>query len=157
MLSLANLEDILRPVDFRSTILGIFYPFSTLSPSQYGIPPEKLDDRRAKIIFFKFDVFWTPSEAERLITLETGTPFMARLSCICSSDWGDVIVLLLFSGVMLGLWLGIYLGYSSLSVLNQLYLMWMLSGVLICKLRCTRYVQFGGIVPYFMNGNLENS
>ena len=137
--------------------LRYFYPFSTLSPSRYGIPLVTLDDCWARIIFFKFDVFKTPSEAGYLITLETGDPSMARLSCTWGSEWSDVIVLLFFYGAMLGLWLGIYLGYSSISGVNQVYLMWMLSGVLLCKLRCTRSFQFGVIVTYLMNGNLENS
>ena len=38
---LANLEDLLRPVDDRLIILGIFDPFST---SQDSIPLEELDD-----------------------------------------------------------------------------------------------------------------
>ena len=38
---LANLEDLLRPVDARSIILGIFDPFS---PSRYVIPLGMLDD-----------------------------------------------------------------------------------------------------------------
>ena len=38
---LANLEYLLKPVDARSIILGIFYPFS---PSQYVIPTGELYD-----------------------------------------------------------------------------------------------------------------
>ena len=41
---LANLTDLLRTVDARSIILGIFDPFSPLSASPYGIPLGALDD-----------------------------------------------------------------------------------------------------------------
>ena len=35
---LANLADLLIPVDAKSIVSGIFYPFTPLSPSRYGIP-----------------------------------------------------------------------------------------------------------------------
>ena len=40
---LANLADLLIPVDARSIVSGIFYPFTPLSPSRYGIPLGVLD------------------------------------------------------------------------------------------------------------------
>ena len=80
-----NLVYLLRPVDSRSTVLGIFYPFYPLSTSRYGVPMGALDDCSEKQTFFKFDVFRTPLEVEHLGTSEADFPSLAGLSCKCGS------------------------------------------------------------------------
>ena len=96
---LSNLAYIMIPVDARSTILGIFYPFS---PSLYGILLVTLDDCWLKQSFGKCDVFWTPSETGCLITSETDAPSLTGLS-----------------GVTLSTLVGVLVGYSSRSGVNQ--------------------------------------
>ena len=75
---LANLSDLLRPVDSRSIILEIFDPFS---PSKYGIPLSALDDCWEKQTLFNFDMFWTPSESRRLCNSEADDTLLDILSC----------------------------------------------------------------------------
>ena len=63
---LANLTDILRPVDGRSIILVIFdltlYYKDPFSPSLDGIPLDALGDCSEKPTFLNFDSFLNPSE-----------------------------------------------------------------------------------------------
>ena len=89
---LANLEDILSPVDAISTILGIFDPFS---PSQDDIPLGTLGDFRANF-FFIFDVFRTTLETGHWITSDTDAPLMIIPSFNCCMVCNNVIIFLLF-------------------------------------------------------------
>ena len=116
---LSNLADILRPVDAILIVLGLVYPFS---PSRDGISLGALDEYWEKQDLFKFDVFWTPSEYEILITSGIGAPLLAVLSCTWDTDCDNVSVLLLLSGAKLGSWLGVSLGYSLRSGANQVSL-----------------------------------
>ena len=119
---LANLVDILRPVDVRLIILCLFIPYTPLSSSKYGTPLGVLDGCWTKLTLFKFNVFKTPSEYGRPITSETGYTFLSELYCTCGTDCGDVIVLLLLSGATLGSWLEVFLVFSSIYGVNQLSL-----------------------------------
>ena len=103
---LPKLEDLLRPVDARLFILGIFYPFSPSAPSRDGISLGALNEFWPKQIFFRFYVFWTLLEAVCSITSETSAPYLSVISWTCGSYYGNVIVLLLFSGKTLGSWIG---------------------------------------------------
>ena len=150
---LANLADLLRQVDARSIILGIFDPFY---PSWGGIPLVTLDDYWVKQTLFKFYMFPTILKYGRSITSKTEAPLLTGLYCTCSTDCYDLSVLLLFSGAMLGSWLGVFLGYSIRSRLNQVSLRSIFFGTRIFKLRCTRSVQFRGIVRSLINGTVEN-
>ena len=66
------------------------------------------------------------------------------------------MILLLF-GETLGSSLGVYLGYSSRFGFNKVSFRSILSVAPICDMPCTRYVQFGVIVPSLINGTVENS
>ena len=50
-----------------------------------------------------------------------------------------------------------FFGIFIKSRVNQLCWGSIFSGSPLCELHCTITVQFGGILPYLMNGNLENS
>ena len=151
---LANLEDLLRPVDSRSIILGIFDP---LSPSWHDIPLVTLDDCWSKLTLFKFDVFQTPSEYGCLITLETCAPSLTGPSFLCGIDCDGVSVLLLLYGAMISSWLRVSLKSYSQYVVNQVSLRSIFSGAPLCELCCTISVQFGDIVSSLINGTVENS
>ena len=152
---LSKLADLQRPADIRLIILGIFDPFSTVSPLLDRIPLGVLDDCWEKRTFQKFDVLWTPSEVGHLWNSEA--PFLAGLLCTCGSDCDNVSVLLLLTGMALGSWTGVLLGYFSILRVNQVSLRPMFSVETLCELRCTRYFQFGGIVTSIMNGTVEIS
>ena len=96
---LSNPTDILRPVDARSFILGIFHLFY---PSRYGIPLGTLGGCREKQTFGKFDVFRNSLETGCLSTSDNDAPLLTGLSCTCYTDYKDVIIFLLFSGATLG-------------------------------------------------------
>ena len=145
---LSNLANLLRPVYSRSKFLGIFDPFS---PSQDDIPLGTLGDRRAKF-FFIFDVFRTTLETGHWITSDTDAPLMIIPSFNCCMVCNNVIIFLLFYSATLGTWVGVLLVSSSMSGVNQVTLRSKFSGAPLYELRCTRSVQFGGIVPSLMNG-----
>ena len=102
-------------------------------------------------------MFRTPSESGRLITSETCAPLMSRISCKCAVDGNGVIMLSLLSGEKLSSQLGVSLGSYPRYGVNQSSLRLILSGSPLYELRCTRSVQFWCIVPYLMNGTVENS
>ena len=83
---LANLEDILRLVYNRSTILGIFYPFDPLSSSQYGIPLGTLDGCWAKNIYLNFMWFELPRNLDVYVLKKQMTPCWPYFSCTCGSE-----------------------------------------------------------------------
>ena len=111
----------------------------------------------SKKTLFKFGVFRTPLEAVRLIASETGDPLMAGLSCTFGTYFDDMSVLLLFSGSMLGLWIGVLLGSFSRTGVNQVSLRLIFSVAQVCELHCTRSVQLWVIVPSLINRTVENS
>ena len=154
---LANLEDTLIPVHYRSIILDIFDNFSSLYISQYGTPPGALDDCWMKLTFFKFDVFQNPTEAGCPCISEADDPLMSVLYCTCSLECGNLSVLLLFSGAAISSLLGASLGSFTKSILNQVSLGSTYSDAPICELHCTISVQFRGTVPSLMNVTVENS
>ena len=133
--SLSNIAYILRPVDATSAILGIFYHFY---PSRDGIPMVTLDDFWEKQTFDKFDAFWTPSGTICLITSDTDDPSLTRIY-----------------GVNIGTCVGVLMGSSSRSGVNQVSLSSIFSCAQLCGMPCTRSVQFGGIVPSLMNVTVE--
>ena len=96
---LSNLADLVKLIDARPIILGIFDPFYL---SRYGIPLDDLDYCWAKRTFYKFDVFQTPSEAGCSITSETGAPLLSWLSCMGGTYCDNMSILLLFSWDILG-------------------------------------------------------
>ena len=151
---LANLEDILRPVNARSIILGIFDPFYHKLD---GNPLGALDECWAKRTLFQFDLFKTYSEAGRLINLEIDAPSLTGISCTCGNYCSNMRMLLLFSGVTLDLWLGNYIGSSSRYGIKQVSLMSILYGAPLCEMRCTISAYFGGIVPSLINVTVEKS
>ena len=151
---LENLSDILRTVDIISKILGIFVPFNI---SRYGIPLGALYYFSAEWTFNKFDVYQTPLEAGCSITSETGTPSPTELSFTYSIDCNDMSIFILFYGATLGWWLGVLIGSSSNYGVNQVYLGSIFYGAILCKLIFTRSIQFGSIMPYLINGTVENS
>ena len=102
-------------------------------------------------------MFQTPSESGLSIILDTGDPSLSGLYCMRDADWENVRMLLLLFGAMLGSWLGVFLGSSSIYGVNQVSMRSTLYGTTICDLSCTRYFQFGVIVPYLMNGTVESS
>ena len=116
---LYKLLDLLRPVDTRSIILGIFDPFY---PSRDGIPLGTLGDCWAKLAFFKFYVFQTPLETGSLITSENDDLFLTRLSCTFCTVCDDVTTFMLFYGATHGTWVGVSLRYYSISGANQVSL-----------------------------------
>ena len=122
---LSTPADILRPVDNRSVILGLVDPFS---PSWDGIPLSTLGYCWEKLTFGKSDVFRNPLETGHLVNSETDTPLLIVLSCNCFTGWYDVIIFLLFSGETLGTWVGVSLGYSSRSEVNQVSMRSIFSG-----------------------------
>ena len=75
-----------------------------------------------------------------------GISYTCGLDCCC----------LLISGAMLGLCLGVSMASYSRFVVNEVYLISILSGAPFFELHCTRSVQFGGIVPSIMNGTVED-
>ena len=99
----------------------------------------------------KFYVFRNPSETGRLVTSESDSSLLTKIYCTCCTDCDDVIIFLLFSGATLVTWVGFLLGCSSISGVNQLFLRSIFSVAPLCEMRCTRYVQFGGILPSLMN------
>ena len=153
---LANLTDILWPVDARSIILGIFdltlYYKDPFSPSLDGIPLDALDDCSEKPTFLNCDSFLTPSETRHSWNSESDSPLMAGIYCTCGLDFSW----LLFSEVMFRSCLGVFLGSSSRYWVNQLSLRSIFSISPLCDLYCTRSVQFGVIVPSLMNINVDN-
>ena len=124
---------------------------------QDGIPLGVVDDCWEKQNFFKFDVFWTPLKTGRSITSETDAPSLDRLFCMCGFYCGNVSVLLLLFGAMLGLWLGVFLVYSSISGINQISLRLIFYVASLCELCCKMSIQFGFIVPSLMNITVETS
>ena len=108
---LSNLAEILRPVDSRYIILGIFDHFY---PYQDGIPMGTLGYCWAKITLLKFDVFQTTSETGRLITSKTDVTSLTGLYCTCCTGYDNVIIFMLFSGATLGTWVGVPMVFSSL-------------------------------------------
>ena len=151
---LANLAYLLRPVDSRLVILGIFDAFFI---SREVSPLGALDDCWEKQNFFKFDVCQTPPESVHSINSETHSPSLAGTSFTCGLGCNCVRMLLLFSGATLGSRLGGFLRSSLRYWVNQVFLRSIWSGAPICDLRYTRYVQFGVIVPSLMNGTVDNS
>ena len=131
-----------------------FDPFST---SRDGIPMGTLDYFWSKWTFGKFDTFITPSETGRSVTSDTASTSLNGISCTCCTDCGGVIISLLFYCVTFGTCVGVSLGYYSISGVNQIYLRSIVYGAPLCDLSCKRYFQFGGMVPYLMNGTVENS
>ena len=142
---LFKLAYLLIPVDAISTILGIFDPFSH---SLHGIPLVKLDDCWAKQNLFKSDMFLTPSEAGSLITWETGVPSMDGIFCLCGTYYNGVDLLLLFSGVTIGTWVGVFMVSYSIYGVNQVSLRSIWSGVPLCELHFKRFFQFGGYFAF---------
>ena len=104
-----------------------------------------------------FMSFKIPPKDGRSITLETDTTSLDGPSCMCGTFCDGVIMLLLFYGETLGSWLGVYLGSSSRSGVNQVSLGSILPGAPLCEMHFTRSVQFGVIVTSLMNGTVENS
>ena len=149
---LANLADILRPVDVRLIILDIF---DTLFPPQDGIQLGALDGFWEKPTIFGVDVLQNRSETISLYNSEVDDSSLDGPSCMYGLDWDDVRVLLLLSWATLGSCLGVSLGYSSIFGGNQLSLKSILYFEPLCYMSCTRSVQFGGIVHYLMNGTTE--
>ena len=68
-----------------------------------------LDNFRAKKTFLDFDEFQTPSEAGHLCNSEADARSLTGISCTCGLDYGEVIILLLLPGAMIGLCLGVLL------------------------------------------------
>ena len=148
---LANLADLLRPVDSRSIVLDLF---DTFSPSLGGIPLGVLDDCWANGSFDKFYFFRTPSESGHLIASDTGDPLLTVISWHFCTGCNDVIIFPLFFGETLGMWVGVSLGYFSISVVNQVSLRLIFSSAPLCELCCKRSVQFGSILTSLMNGTV---
>ena len=151
---LANLEDLLWPVNARSIILGIFDPFST---SRYGILLGVLNYCWSKQTLLKFEFFVAPLEAGSWITSEIGDPYIYGPYLTWGTYWCSMEKFILFSGAMLGSWCWVSLGSFSQYRVNQVSLRSIFSDAPLCELRCTRSIQFGVIVPYLMNGTAVNS
>ena len=100
-------------------------------------------------------MFWTPSEAGRLINSENDATYLTRLSFTCGTDCDNVSIFLLLSGATLGTRVGVFLVSSWRYGVNQVSLRSTLSGAPLCEIRCTRYFQFGGIVTPLMNETVE--
>ena len=133
-------------------VIGRSVPFYLLED---GIPLNKLGDCWANQTFFKFDVFQTPSETERLIASETDTPLLTVFSCTFCTGYNYVIIFLLFYGVTLGTWVGVSMGASSTSGVNQVSLRSTFSCATQLIKCCTRECWPQGIVPSLMNETVE--
>ena len=151
---LVNLADIIRTVGAISIIFSVLIP----------LLPRKMATHWARWIIVQqnknlvnFDVIWTPYESVRSITSETDVTSLVGIYCTCGMYRNNMSVLLVFYGSMLGSRLGVLLGYSSRSGVNQVYLRSIVSGAPLCELRFTISFQFGGIVTSLINGNVENS
>ena len=128
---LANLEDLLRPVDSRSIILGIFDPFST---SRYGILLGVLNYCWSKQTLLKFEFFVAPLEAGSWITSEINDPYIYGPYLTCGTYWYSMEKFLLFSGAMLGSWCWVSLWSFSQYRVNQVSLGSIFSDAPLCEL-----------------------
>ena len=134
--------------------IGHFYPFSPLFPSLNGISLGALDDSWEKNS--KQNVLFQNSlESGRSVTSESDSPLLDVLFSTLGLYYNYMSFLLLFYGVTIGSWLGVSLGYSSISGVNQVSLRSIFSSALLCELRFTIYVQYGVVMTSLMNGTVK--
>ena len=107
--------DLLRPVDARFIILGIFDPFLLLSPSQYCIALGAFYYCWAKKTLFKVDVFQTTNRSWMFVKFRgrrslSGWTFLCvqfrlrRRECFVIIIWSDNwLVTWGFSGILLSI------------------------------------------------------
>ena len=84
---------------------------------------------------------------------------MQRSGCTFLYVWFGLqqierFIIILRSKAQLTTW--VFLGYFSRSGVKQVSSGSILPGTPLCEMSCTRSFQLGGIVPSFMNGNVEN-